>query len=491
MPRYPSLLEVNTRVLLTRLSAALAGPAGLDDIPDALLDEWQATGHDWIWMLSVWATGPKGQALSRSRAEWLEEYQEALPDLQDADIGGSGFAIAGYRVDASIGGKDALARLRERLHQRGMKLMLDFVPNHVGPDHRWVEDHPEYFVEGTEDELAAWPARYFRATTRHGEKILAYGRDPYFDGWPDTVQLDYSNPLTPTIMTGELLRIAAQCDGVRCDMAMLVQPDIFERTWGRRGLPFWPDAIRTVREKFPGFTLMAEVYWDLEWSLQQQGFDYTYDKRLYDRLREGVARPVREHFYAGLDFQDRLARFLENHDEPRAAAVFPIDRYAAALALTYLVPGLRFFHEGQASGWRKHISPHLIRGPLETEDPIIRDLYDKLFELLRQPILRDGQWRLLSCLPSWPGNDTWDNFIAFDWRDGSDERLLVAINLADHQGQCYVHFPDRDMADRQWTLSDYFSDAVYTRDGTQLGERGLYLDVPAWKAHVFKMNKEH
>ena len=61
---------------------------------------------------------------------------------------------------------------------------------------------------------------------------------------------------------------------------------------------------------------MAEVYWDLEWTLQQQGFDYTYDKRLYDRLREGHARPVREHLYAGLDYQVKLARFLENHDDP-------------------------------------------------------------------------------------------------------------------------------------------------------------------------------
>ena len=64
--------------------------------------------------------------------------------------------------------------------------------------------------------------------------ILAYGRDPYFSGWPDTVQLDYSNPATQEAMMKELLRIADQCDGVRCDMAMLILPEVFERTWGRK-----------------------------------------------------------------------------------------------------------------------------------------------------------------------------------------------------------------------------------------------------------------
>ena len=110
---------------------------------------------------------------------------------------------------------------------------------------------------------------------------------------------------------------------------------------------------------------MAEVYWDLEWTMQQQGFDYAYDKRLYDRLREGHARPVREHLFAGLDYQDKLARFLENHDEPRAAATFPRQMHQAAAIITYLSPGLRFFHQGQFEGRRKRISPHLVRAPLE------------------------------------------------------------------------------------------------------------------------------
>ena len=228
--------------------------------------------------------------------------------------------------------------------------MLDFVPNHTALDHPWVEDHPEYYVTGTELDLARAPMNYTWVKRSGGDRLLAYGRDPYFSGWPDTLQLNYGNPATQDAMIAELLEIAERCDGVRCDMAMLVLPEVFERTWGIPSQPFWPKATRRVREQSPGFCFMAEVYWDLEWTLQQQGFDYTYDKRLYDRLRDRHARPVREHFRAGRDYQDKLARFLENHDEPRAAATFPPEVHEAAAVITYLSPGLRFFQKGQFEG---------------------------------------------------------------------------------------------------------------------------------------------
>ena len=153
---------------------------------------------------------------------------------------------------------------------------------------------------------------------------------------------------------------------------------------------------------------MAEVYWDLEWTLQQQGFDYAYDKRLYDRLREGHARPVREHFHAGLDYQNKLARFLENHDEPRAAATFPPGQHEAAAVLTFLSPGLRFFHQGQFEGRLKRISPHLGRGPDEPVNAAVRQFYERLLDVLRRPAVRHGQWQLLECVPAWDGNGSSD-----------------------------------------------------------------------------------
>jgi hypothetical protein len=487
--RYPALFQINTRVWLTELSRDRRRPATLDDIPDDALDRWAAMGFDWVWFLSVWQTGLAGQQVSRTNPEWRKEFQDTLPDLREEDIAGSGFAITSYTVHDQLGGDAALMRLRERLRQRRLRLLLDFVPNHTGLDHLWVKDHPEYYIPGTELDLARAPQNYTWAKSKQGDLLLAHGRDPYFPAWSDTLQLNYGHPETQEAMIGELVKIAGQCEGVRCDMAMLVLPDVFERTWGIQAQPFWPQATQRVRQRVPDFCFMAEVYWDLEWTLQHQGFDYTYDKRLYDRLRDSHARPVREHFWAGLEYQNKLARFLENHDEPRAAVTFPAGIHAAAGVVTFLSPGLRFFHQGEFQGRKKRISPHLCRGPDEPIDQQLEQFYDRLLAVLRQPVVRNGQWQLLECVPAWEGNRTCDCFLAFAWHGPDGERLLVAVNYAPNQSQCYVRLPFADLGNSRWRLEDLLSTATYDREGNDLQARGLYLDVSPWHASVFALTK--
>lgn len=484
---YPLLYQINTRVWLTELSQQLGRSATLDDIPDAELNRLAEMGFDWVWFLSVWQTGPGAQQVSRSNAGWRREFQDTLPDLHEEDIAGSGFAITGYTVHKNLGGDAALARLRERLRKRGLKLMLDFVPNHMGLDHSWIDAHPDYFIQGTELDRVRAPQNYTWVKRQSGDLLLAHGRDPYFPGWPDTLQLNYANPATQEAMIGELVKIAGQCDGVRCDMAMLVLPEVFERTWGQRAPLFWPAATQRVRQHTPGFLFMAEVYWDLEWTLQQQGFDYAYDKRLYDRLREGHARPVREHFHAGLDYQNKLARFLENHDEPRAAATFSPEVHQAAAVISFLSPGLRFFHQGQFEGRKKRISPHLVRGPKEPIDERLKKFYDCLLAVLRQPIVRDGQWQLLECTPAWEGNWTNDCFLVFAWQGPKSEVLVVAVNYAPNQSQCHVRLPFADLAGKKWQLQDQLSPASYDWNGDDLQGRGLFLEMAPWQTCVFSL----
>jgi glycosidase len=263
-PRYPLLYQINTRVWLTEWSRKLRQCATLDDLPDAELDRIAEMGFDWVWLLSVWQTGLAGRRISRSNPEWRKEFQETLSDLREEDIAGSGFAIIAYTVHQNLAGDAALARLRDRLSKRGLRLMLDFVPNHVALDHPWVEGHADYFIAGTELDLARAPKNYTWVKRKGRDLLLAHGRDPYFPGWPDTLQLNYGNPELQQAMIGELERIAGQCDGVRCDTAMLVLPDVFERTWGIRAELFWPKATESVRRKNPNFQFMAEVYWDME-----------------------------------------------------------------------------------------------------------------------------------------------------------------------------------------------------------------------------------
>jgi hypothetical protein len=198
---------------------------------------------------------------------------------------------------------------------------------------------------------------------------------------------------------------------------------------------------------------------------------------------------VREHFLAGLDYQNKLARFLENHDEPRAAVTFSPDVHQAAAVITFLSPGLRFFHHGQFQGCKKRVSPHLVRAPEEPLDDRLEQFYDRLLAVLRRPIVRQGQWQLLECMPAWEGNWTSDCFLAFAWQGTDGERLLVTVNYAANQSQCYVRLPFSDLGGRQWRLRDLIGDAIYDRQGNDLQARGLYLDEPPWQARVFLLTK--
>jgi len=483
LPRYPSLFEINTRVWLDRLSREAGRPVTLATVDDAILDGLARQGFDWIWLLSVWQTGAASRAVSRSNLAWRAEFEAALTDLTESDICGSGFAISAYEVDEALGGKAALPDFRARLAARGLRLMLDFVPNHTALDHPWVTARPDFYVQGDEQALAAAPANYHRVETDHGPRVLAHGRDPNFPGWPDTLQLNHANPELQAARTTELLAIAGQCDGLRCDMAMLVLPEVFRRSWGLTPAPFWPTAIAAVRQAHPGFTFLAEAYWDLEWELQQQGFAYCYDKRLYDRLRNADAGAIRAHLAAGLDYQDRLARFLENHDEPRAAASFPWPQHQAAAIVTYFAPGLRFFHQGQFDGARVRVPVHLRRGPVEPRDPDIAAFYDRLLTVL----FRDGAWSLIAPQPAWPGNPSSQDFISYAWRAPDGGRYLVVVNYSDHQGQCRLRLPFTGLAGGRFRLVDLMGSEVYDRDGDGLIDPGLYIDLGAWRYNVFAL----
>jgi glycosidase len=493
LPLYPSLYQINTRIFLGEI-----GPhATLDDIPDAVLDRMAELGFDLVWMLGIWQTGEVGRQISRTHPELRRCYEQELPDATDEDICGSPFAVQQYTVHRDFGGDAALARLRQRLHQRGLRLMLDFVPNHTALDHPWTQSHPEFYVAGHEEDLAREPHNWQRLVSGRHTLILAHGRDPYFPGWPDTLQLNYRHAGLRAAMQAELLRIAERCDGVRCDMAMLLLPDVFLKTWGDKAWPtdgsmpvdelFWPDALAEVRDRHPDFVFLAEVYWDLEWVLQQQGFTYTYDKRLYDRLRERKPGPVRAHLSAPLSFQNHCARFLENHDEKRAAAVFPWEEHQPAALLTYLTPGLRFFHEGQLQGRRAHASQHLARRRAEPVDAAVQTFYEQLLDCLHRGQVRQGHWTLYNCRPAWHGNSTVDQFVSFGWESASEPRLLATINFGPARGQCYVELPFHELQGKQVLLRDLLSATQYERSGDELGSRGLYLDMAGWGYHLFSV----
>jgi len=476
----PALYEIFARMWLFDLARAKGTPMTLADVPDEEIDRLARLGFDYVYLMGVWTLGEVGPKISRELPELRAEYQRALPDLGPADVTGSPFAVARYAVDPSLGGDAALASLRERLRARGIGLVLDFVPNHLARDHHWITERPELFVRDPDGKIAC-------------------GKDPYFPPWTDTAQLDFRLKETRQASIEALCDVAARCDGVRCDMAMLVLSDVFRRTWAHAKRAegtheaegeFWAEAIDAVRDRYPFFMFLAEAYWDLEWRLQTLGFDFTYDKSMYDRLLHGSASAVRGHLGGSFDYQARSARFLENHDEPRVAAMLPPDRRKAATVLLATAPGMRFFHDGQLEGRKLRAPVQLARRADEPADEASLTFHQQLLSAMKLDVLRRGSFATLPPRAAGPGSTSFESFVAYRW-DSRTSAVVVVVNFGPSRGQCKLTLDLGGIAGRSLLLVDHVGGEQYRRSGDELldDRRGLFVELPAYGAHLFEVKK--
>jgi hypothetical protein len=485
---HPLLYQINTRCWLRDLSTRLNRPVTLATVPEEEFTFWQKSSFTHIWLMGVWTTGDHAREIALNHPDLRREYDVVLPGWTAADVAGSPYSIADYIVPKTLGGDEGLKKFRAKLNKLGLKLVLDFVPNHLGVDHPWVSAQPELFVQSPKPVDGT-----FAVKTTAGQRWIANGKDPYFAPWTDVAQLDYRRVATRTAMRELLVSIAAKCDGVRCDMAMLMLNEVFARTWAHLPVDgpdskneFWPDAIKETKQAQPGFIFMAEVYWGLEGQLQSLGFDYTYDKALYDDLiGRHPATAQQKLLTHPQDYVVRSIHFLENHDEPRVAdKLSPAENHAAALAILGL-PGMRFLHEGQLTGARIKVPVQLGRRPIETEQVEIKAAYEKLLPTLQQSHVGQGNGQILAPRAAWDGNPTGQNIIVVLWPGSGLEFDVVVVNLAWHRSQCYVPLPVAGLAERNWAMSDLLSDERYERVGSDLAQQGLYLDLAPYGAQVF------
>ncbi len=481
LPRYPVIFEINTWVWLSEFGKKYGKPVDLGSVPAAEWDAIAAFGCDAVWLMGVWERSPAGTAIANANQGLLQDFRRALPDFELRDNVGSPYCVRRYVVDQHLGGPAGLAAARGELAKRGMHLMLDFVPNHMAPDHPWVKEHPEYFITGDADGRND-PASYLEVEGR----FFARGRDPYFAAWADVLQLNAFSPGLRKAVVETILDIANQCDGMRCDMAMLLMNPIFERTWGsaagqRPATEYWLDVIPAVKNAHPGFLFIAEAYWDTEWQLQQQGFDFCYDKRLYDRLEHGDPESVRLHLSADPAYQRKLLRFIENHDEPRAAAVFSPEKERAAAVVMATVPGASLFHEGQFEGRKVRLPVFLARRPKEAADEELKAFYKGLLQAIRQSVFHSGQWSFCES-SGWPDNPSYKNLVAWTWAQ-DDDRYLIVVNLSDSAAQARVRVPWPDIEGQPMRLTDVLTGVRYDRDGDETYAAGLYVELAPWKFH--------
>jgi len=484
-----SIFEINARVWIHKFDSQ-TGKAKLKNVPDSYWEGLSAKGFKLVWLMGIWKTCPSVIEKCCFQEGLITSYKRALRDFSSKDVIGSPYSIDKYEINPELGTMDDLVKLKKKLNSLGIKLILDFIPNHFSCDSEVIETHPQIFIEADEDyyrnnrytffEPKVWPGKYY-----------AHGRDPFFPAWTDTIQINYFSQLARDFMTGILLSLPEYCDGVRCDMAMLILNNVFHNTWigllnnygyQKPEREFWETAIEAVKNKFPDFVFIAETYWDLEWNLQQMGFDFTYDKRLTDRLHDAPVYSIIDHLRAEDDYQKKSVRFIENHDEERAVTSFGKARSMAAATIISTVQGLRFFQEGQLEGKKTKLPVQLGREPIEKPSQEIQKFYDKLLEITKDEIFNKGTWQLLEPLSSFEGNFSYRNFLAWLWTYKTEHRLVV-INYSETTSQCRIKLDVSGYEDII-KMTDILNNVEYVRFSTEVYHQGLYVELKPYKSHI-------
>jgi Alpha amylase, catalytic domain len=482
---HPRLYEINTWAWLEQLSARLGRVTQLGSVPDSEWDSLADLGFDVVWLMGVWKRSPESRRIALADRANLPLYDLALPNWTLSDVIGSPYAVAQYAPDPRIGTWDDVDRIREKLLARGIRLFLDFVGNHTALDHPWTREHPEFYVQGTKQDFEKDPPSFYAAETAKGPAFLALAKDPYFPPWRDAAQLNHFHPGMRAAQLADMRTIASHCDGVRCDMAMLQLSDIFERLWGHllSGLKppekeFWTEAHASV----PDLILLAEAYWGTELRLLNLGFSFVYDKGLYDAVLGGKTEEIRWRLSTDVTWQERYARFLENHDEKRAVAAFGKQRLPGVGTLMATVPGMRFYHQGELTGCEVQV-PITLRMPAEVPpDPELSKLFETILSVTNEDIFHCGQWSLLQVTPE--GDSTSASLVAYQWRTET-ARKVVVVNLAGSASQGRVQLGDAALPGRDYIFYDQLHAVRYPRDAQEVHEHGLFVRLPDYQAHLF------
>lgn len=482
-----SLYEINTRIFLKRFS----NEAKIFDVPEEYWDYFAKKQFDYIWLMGIWKTSRATIEKYCFEDYLMQNYSKALKDWKREDIIGSPYSIDVYEVDPVIGNFEMLLNLKKKLNKKGIRLILDFVPNHFSACSRLIKDNPAIFLSVDKNTYEK-DSNTFYKPFENEEKYFAHGRDPFFPAWQDTIQVNYFSKETREYFKKVLLNIIKYCDGVRCDMAMLALNNVFQNTWA--GViqkcksnnvtnEFWEELIHAVKKERNDFIFIAEVYWNLESTLQNLGFDYTYDKSLLDKLKLSSAYEINEHLHSDLEYQKKLVRFIENHDEERALVSLGKEKSKAAAVIISTIPGLHFYFDGQFEGKKIKLPIQLGREPEEQLQTDLKEFYDKLLDITKSEIFKSGNWKLLETLPSWEGNNTHQNLLAWQWNYKSQNSLVV-VNYSNVTSSCRIKLDVRNYPEI-FEIKDALNNQTYLRSSEEAYHFGLYVELKAYNSHIF------
>jgi hypothetical protein len=487
----PFLYELNTRIWLTRFNKD-NNKAKLADIPNEYWDNLIQKKFDYVWLMGIWSICESTIDKYCFEPGLIKSYDRSLKGWKREDIIGSPYAVDVYEINPGIGDLKSLLDLKSYLNKKGIKLILDFVPNHFGAASRIVKSNPDIFLSVDKHLFESDPHTFFQPVESE-DKYFAHGRDPFFPAWQDTIQVNFFSEKAREYLTGILLELIKICDGVRCDMAMLSLNNVFKNTWGsvlsrfgyeKPQTEFWKEIIDKVKNVRSDFLFIGESYWDLESELHKLGFNYTYDKSFTDKLKSGGVQEIHDHLLAENEYQKKSVRFIENHDEARAITAFGKEKSKAAATIINTVPGMRFYHDGQFEGKKIKLPVQLGREP---EEPIIKgikDFYQKLFSITSVEIFKKGDWTLLEPSSAGEGNETFLNMLAWHWVL-KDEKRLVVINYSAVVSTCSIKL-DVNGYPAEFELKDLMNDQIYTRAAEEVYHTGLFIELKPYQSHIFE-----
>jgi hypothetical protein len=485
----PKLYEINTRVWIKKF-----GPnTTFSQIPQNAFRELSHKGINIIWLMGIWKTCPSTIERCCFEPELISAYNRSLKDWTKSDVIGSPYSIDEYEINPALGSWEELKQLKNYLNSIGIKLFVDFVSNHFSADSKYIQTNPEIFLKADEEFFQGDSFTFFRPDA-DPQNVYAHGRDPFFPAWTDTIQINFFSLEARKFMTDILLKLTDVCDGVRCDMAVLPLNNVFQNTWlgvlnkfgfSRPDAEFWKNAISVVKRKNSEFVFLGEAYWDLEWNLQQLGFDYTYDKRLTDRLAANDLAGVRAHLSAEKSFQLKSVRFLENHDEQRAVTKFGKQRSLAAATAVDTIQGMKFYFDGQFEGKKNKLPVQLGRDMEEKVCTGIREYYDKLLTITKAEIFQNGEWSVMEPITIGYNNKSHENFFAWRWILNGELRIIV-INYSYSTCQCRLKL-DIKHDKRKITLIDLLTDELYERWVDEVNNVGLYIELKGHQCHIFSI----
>ncbi len=487
MRKNLSLYEINTRVFLKKF-ADKSGNINISYVPESYWDSLKEKGFDYIWLMGVWKTCSSAIEGFCYEEDLVKAYSKALRDWQKEDVIGSPYSIDSYEFNPALGSTEDFYNVKSLLNNKGMKLILDFVPNHLSVHTHLLKTNPEIFLEASEENYNTDNHTFFKSDNG---KYYAHGRDPFFPAWQDTVQINYYSLEARKFMDNVLLDLTDVCDGLRCDMAMLVLNNTFYSTWvgalknyPRPEKDYWADTIAKIKAKREDFIMIAEAYWDLEWVMQQQGFDYTYDKTLTERIRSGYIDAIKGHLQADTEYQQKSVRFLENHDEERTLSIMNCERNKTASAIIATIQGLKLYNDGQLEGRKIKLPVQLGREWAETENKLLKAHYDKLLSITKAEIFKSGKWTLLEPEPGWDGNFTYVNMLSWLWTY-KDEHRLVVINHSETLSKCRIKLSLEGFPE-EVEFIDLMNDKTYLRSAEEINSIGLYVELKPFNTHIFK-----